>query len=88
MALLPREFPRGRVTTGERADGPVPGAGRSMEVERVYAALHEASTALAGIERRISALERHAEHEREIRTLMLEKLVARSRTARKTAREE
>jgi hypothetical protein len=59
-----------------------------MEVERIYAALHEASTALGAIEQRIGALERHAEHEREIRTLMLEKLVARSRTTRKTAREE
>jgi hypothetical protein len=61
---------------------------RSMEVERIYAALHEASTALGTIEQRIGALERHAEHEREIRALMLEKLVSRSRTPRKTAREE
>lgn len=97
--LLLREGVRGRATRDERAEGPGPGPvpGRAsfssspsslMEVERIYAALHEASTALGAIEQRIGALERHAEHEREIRTLMLEKLVARSRTTRKTAREE
>ncbi len=46
--------------------------------------LRTMDTTLSDIEQRLRGLERHAEHEREIRTLMLERLTTRSRTPRKS----
>lgn len=54
-------------------------------VESLYHTLHEATLLLAQVEQRLVALEQHATHEREIRTLMLERLNARSRAPRKAA---
>jgi hypothetical protein len=50
----------------------------------IYHTLQETSAALTSLEQRIAAIERHAEHEREIRTLMLERLSPRTRSTRKT----
>lgn len=54
-------------------------------VESIYHTLHEATLLLATVEQRLAGLEQHAAHEREIRTLMLERLNARSRSPRKAA---
>lgn len=54
----------------------------------IYHALHETTTMLAHVVQRLDALEGHAQHNREVQTLMLERLSTRSRTTRKTVRDE
>ncbi len=73
VAALPALLRVVRATMQQSAGGEVSYTLRTMD------------TTLNEMEQRLQALERHAEHEREIRTLMLERLTTRSRTTRKTS---